>query len=164
MSLIGAVAVAQEPKALRSGEFLRPPILTIGGPSTGPLEEQSAPLEQADPGRRQALPQPEGLQTARNLLDNRARLAQASLQFEQQRGPQKLNMTASGRQRFTLNGMAQMAKIAYHQGGGNYTKEQMGQMLASLQPDPSSGPYFAPRMNTPMQLLHPAAQTLNQVA
>ena len=95
----------------------------------------------------------QGRQQAQELLNRQSALSQASILFESQRTGPPPQMTEVGRQRATMRGMTQMAKIAYHQGGGSYSKDQMGQMLSALQGSPAPQYFSLPRSNSPWAAL-----------
>ena len=131
----------------------------------GLAEEQSAP---AGPSRTGLDPQ-QGLQVARTTLDARGNLAQASVQFEQLRGPDTLERTPQGEARAVRRAMTRMGDDMFHQhtgnGGESYSKDQLGQMLNALKGSPTVAAPPVPRGNRALhlaasQMAAPAVSTL----
>jgi len=78
-----------------------------------------------------------GLKTAQNLLNQQALLAQASIQFEQQRGPAQPAMGPFGQQQAMLDSLINMTEMLYHQHTGDkageiYNRPATRQILTAL--------------------------------
>jgi hypothetical protein len=102
------------------------------------------------PAARTTQPQEGGQEMAQALLQEGSDLAQASVQFEMQRGPENYQYTPGGQKRRLKRAMTKMAETEFHQQSGLYPKEDLGQMLSVLN-GPNKGPAFAiPRPQSTM--------------
>ena len=101
--------------------------------STGKAEKKA----KVHPRRASNWTPDRGLQTAQSLLNQQALLNQASIRFEQQRGPAEPAMTPFGQQQAMLDSLINMTEMLYHQHTGDkageiYNRPATRQILTAL--------------------------------
>jgi len=88
--------------------------------------DSSAPTGKKSRVQERQLSPQKGLKTAQNLLHQQSLLAQASIQFEQARGPQPGVSTPFGQQQAMLDSLIRMTEMLYHQHTGDKAGEVFG--------------------------------------
>jgi hypothetical protein len=101
--------------------------------STGRTEKKA----KVHPRRASNWTPDKGLQQAQSLLNQQALLNQASIRFEQQRGPAEPAMTPFGQQQAMLDSLINMTEMLYHQHTGDkageiYNRPATRQILTAL--------------------------------
>ncbi len=86
------------------------------------VSTQSSKTEKGS-ARKAPLPPAQGIKKAQNLLHQQSLLNQASIQFEQFRGPQEGATSGFGQQQAMLDSLIRMTEMLYHQHTGDKAGE-----------------------------------------